>query len=130
MRIELPYDEILSDAEAAGDYHEFTPDRLREMLERFDQIIPRAYYNEGNPNNGERAYKLAIGREGSMVVYLNLQSLWSSENGYEAIQAVSENSDELERIARQIGKADEFDITHRKDAAGYYDEVEIRIWWD
>jgi len=130
MRIELPYEEILNVAEAADGYNEFTYDRLREMLEHFDQIIPRAYYNEGNPNNGERAYKLAVGREGSMVVYMNLKGLWSSGGGQEAIKAINENRDELEQAARQIGKADEFDISYRKDPAGHYEEAEIRIWWD
>lgn len=119
MLIKLPYDEILEAAKGVGGYNEFNPEDLEKMMVMFDEIIPRKYYNQGNPNNGMRAYDLSIGREGSMVLYYSIYDIHS-----EAVNTVKEKEARLKDIALGIGKADEFNI----EEEGNW--TKIRIWWD
>jgi hypothetical protein len=44
---------------------------LATFLRKLDKIIPRAYYNPRNPNNGRLDYELRFGRENSPVLYID-----------------------------------------------------------
>lgn len=70
FRIELPYDTAIAFIRRIGTYKQFEAGRVIDALERADQLIPRANYGPGNPNNGNRDYKISLGREGSPVIYL------------------------------------------------------------
>lgn len=134
FRVQLPYEEILNVAEAANGYNNFNTSVLREMLKKFDEIIPVQFYNEGNPNNGNRLYRLSIGREGSMVIYLNMSGYINCGRDLEVIKLIQEKEKELEMIAYNIGKADEFSIEVEETGGGVNSikvtSLEMRIWWD
>ena len=120
MLIELPYQEVIEAAKAIGDYNEFNAHDLEKMMSMIDAIIPRKYYNEGNPNNGNRDYKISIGREGSMVLYYSIYKLYSEGT----IKTIKRREEELKTIAEGVGKADEFNVYEEDNY------LKIRIWWD
>ena len=127
MRIQLPYEEVLNMA-SVDEYNNFNVDRLKLILDKIDSLIPTTYYNENNPNNGRRLYTLSIGREGSMVVYLNLSGFSSSDGSREAIRIIREKVQELEIYAREKALVDEFSIDYNSNEYG--EELELRLWWD
>ena len=127
MRIQLPYEEVLNMA-SIDEYNNFNVDRLKLILDKIDSLIPTTYYNENNPNNGRRLYTLSIGREGSMVVYLNLSGFSISDGSREAIKIIREKVQELEIYAREKALVDEFSIDYNSNEYG--EELELRLWWD
>ena len=123
FRIEMEYDVVCQFIRRIGQYNDFRAETVLEALDRIDRRIPRSFYGEGNPNNGQRSYTLSVGREGSPVLYLERYE-WDHENRL--------SDDELHAICREMqvsGHADEadFEVTptlscHRK--------VTFRFWWD
>ncbi len=125
---ELGYENAVEYIRAIGSYNEFEANKVIEMLDEIDELIPRAYYNEGNPNNGKRNYSIRVGRESSPVMYIVLYS-WKSTDGIEQIKELEAKEHEFEQIALKIGLADEFFMSHKESHYGYYG-LEMRIWWD
>jgi len=132
MRIKLSYDEIINVVDVIGGYNEFVYESVKLMMEQIDALIPRAYYNENNPNNGTRAYEMSIGREGSMVIYYNLHSYNDIDNKTNIVAKVRAMEKEIKKKAHETGLADECDMTCENDDRAFekFEELGIRIWWD
>src|SRR5947208_3109823 len=61
FRIEMDYDAAMQFIRRIGGYNQFEPEDVINALECIDRLLPRAYFNEGNGNNGMRRYKLSVG---------------------------------------------------------------------
>ena len=117
FRIQMNYDTAIQFIRRIGGYNEFDPEIVITALECVDRMIPRKFYNEGNPNNGERRYHISVGREGSPVIYLDLYE-WDGERLQDATM----------KCIR-----DEMEVTGLADEADYWREgskVSFRFWWD
>lgn len=126
FRIEMPFDQASRFLHRIGQYNEFEAARVLDALERVDALIPRKFFGEGNRNNGERAYTLSLGREGSPVLYLELYE-WGWCKG----PALSD--DAIEAICREmelIGKADEATCDRQIISCNNGRKVTFRFWWD
>jgi hypothetical protein len=126
-RINLPFDEIKKYIRQVEGYNDFEWRRVYEVLDQFDALIPRQYYNEGNPNNGKRLYDLYFGREGSPVLYLIVTSFGKDKES-EAIRLILENQRNFEAIASKTGCADEFSVDIND--TDFHTELVMRLWWD
>lgn len=122
FRIDMEFDDICQFIRRIGGYNEFEAATVLEALERVDQLIPKKFYNAGNPNNGERSYTLSIGREGSPILHLTRYE-WgvNSPLDDETMKAVC-------REMELIGKADQSDFEVFDLGAGR--KVTFRFWWD
>ena len=106
--------------DAIGCYNGFKPSTVKTMLHCIDEIIPRKQYNEGNPNNGLRDYKVTIGRESSPCIYI------VTGKSLDVIHTTV-----MEQIAMDC-KADEF--SHKTEETNVFGfkrtSTTIRIWFD
>jgi hypothetical protein len=117
FRIEMSFERAWQFLRRIESYNEFHAANVLDALERVDTLIPKKYYGEGNPNNGERSYAISVGREGSPVIYLDRYA-WRQE-------AIPDATCKL--ICREmelIGKADEAD--HWTEG----NRLTFRFWWD
>ncbi len=97
-------------------YNNFDADAVLTALDIIDRLIPRQNYGEGNPNTGQRDYRLSVGREGSPVIYLDR---WQFRD------ELSEDRMQLICCKMQaLALADEADYT----VEGRH--VQFRFWWD
>jgi hypothetical protein len=116
--------------EAIGDYNEYNPERVMNMLKEFDKLAPKKHYETHNPNEGSRVWDIRLGREGSCVLYIHWYDFgWSNYDKDAMRDAVTT----LETIAINEAKADEFDYQDKTLEAGISAEAhehEIRMWWD
>ena len=105
--IEMSFDEACQFIRRIEEYNEFQADYVLTALENIDRLIPRKYYGEGNPNNGQRSYSISVGREGSPVIYLERYE-WDKEDGLteETITAIC-------REMELIGRADDAGLRNR-----------------
>lgn len=98
-------------------YNEFDAERINEALDQ--HASKKAYYNEGNPNNGKDKYTFTVGREGSPVMYVELYAANDEE--------VKEFKSAMEYLSRKA-LADEFSIKEDKFAGSTM--LQARLWWD
>jgi hypothetical protein len=125
FRIELPYDTAIGFIRRIDTYNEFEAGRVIDALERADQLIPRMNYGPGNPNNGNRDYKISVGREGSPVIYLE-----RFEYGTKAPIAEKSMKDICEEM-KIWAEADEADYeVHEYTFCGPSRKITFRFWWD
>jgi hypothetical protein len=123
FRIELPYEVALRFIERIGMYNEFEAATVLDALARVDRLIPRSAFGAGNPNNGNRDYKIEVGREGSPVIYLQ-RFEWITE------YPLTEDQMKAACLEMQLcGKADEatYEITN---CGGHARRITFRFWWD
>jgi hypothetical protein len=127
--IEMEYDVAVQFIKRIGGYNEFTPPKVLKALEEIDEIIPRAQYGEGNPNNGSRDYKIRVGREGSPVIYITRYEL--HRFGSPAMALDGEKVRLIEAAMKTEGAADEADTEITDHTAhGMGKSYEFRFWWD
>ena len=125
FRIELPYDTAVGFLRRIDKYNEFEAGRVIEALEHIDQLIPRMNGGPGNPNNGNRDYRIAIGREGSPVIYLERRE-------YATKCPIAEKS--MKDICEEMklwASAD--DATYQVEeftSFGKTRNITFRFWWD
>jgi hypothetical protein len=123
FKIEMPYDAAVQFIRRIGTYNDFEPETVIETLGRVDSLIPRRFYNEGNPNNGERRYDISVGREGSPVVYLEYFEWRDSQRLDEGTMQAICGEMELH------GMADE--ATYKiETSSNQARNVTFRFWWD
>jgi hypothetical protein len=124
FRIELPYDTALAFIRAIDQYNEFHWTTVTDALERIDGLIPRRRYQQGNPNNGKRDYRISVGREGSPVIYLER---------YEFFDTPRLDTASMKAICREmelIASADD-STYHIEDTALLQGrKIQFRFWWD
>ena len=123
FRIELPYEVALRFIERIGLYNEFEAPTVLDALERVDRLIPRCAFGEGNPNNGNRDYKIEVGREGSPVIYLQ-RFEWLTEF------PLTEDQMKAACLEMQLnGKADEatYEVINCDSQTR---RITFRFWWD
>lgn len=124
FQIELAFDETLAFIRRINQYNDFHWSRVLDALDRVDQRIPRRQYGAGNPNNGQRDYRLRIGREGSPVLYLDRLEVGHKVPMTDiAIKAIC---DEMQLI----GKADEADASIEPLSFAQGRNITFRFWWD
>lgn len=89
---------------------------------KFDKIITYCnqftkYYNENNPNNHSKRYTAKFGREGSPVMYIEIDL------------KDKEEAEQVEKDLKEISKADECWLESVKNS--YFGvRAVFRIWWD
>ena len=124
FRIEMPYEDAYQFIRRIDQYNEFESGTVLDALESIDRLIPRKFYGEGNPNNGERAYNIALGREGSPVIYLELYE-------WDATERLSD--DLLKLICQEMelnGRADEANCEIHRTLGPDSRKLTFRFWWD
>jgi hypothetical protein len=122
FRIEMSYDRAVDFIREIDQYNCFQASTVLDALENVDRMIPRNWYDEGNPNNGLRSYTISVGREGSPVIYLDRWEFSSTPPLSEA--AMRTICLEMETIAH----ADEADYQVQTHCWGR--KIEFRFWWD
>ena len=131
-RMQLDFDQALDYIDAIESYNNFDACSVKAMLNAIDVIIPREYYNEGNPNNGNRAYKISIGRENSPVIYLDLiafrQAVPAFQTGYADLVAKIHAAAKIAYCDEFSHEYDEYRVTERQGPLSA--SLEIRMWWD
>jgi hypothetical protein len=123
FRIEMPHEDARQFIRRIDRYNDFEAETVLEALDRIDRLIPRKFYNEGNPNNGERSYTLTVGREGSPVIYLER---------YEWDHDIPLSDETLSSVCREMALsalADEADYEVTR-TIGTNRKITFRFWWD
>jgi len=118
FRIELPYETARDFLRQVGTYNAFSAEAVLAALDSIDALIPRMRFGEGNPNNGNRDYRISVGREGSPVIYLER---------YERDEGEKAGDVRSRLICREMR------TTASADEADYWvegDKVTFRFWWD
>ena len=123
FRIKMTYDAAMQFIRRIGTYNNFEAETVIETLAIVDSIIPRRFYNEGNPNNGERRYDVSVGREGSPVVYLECFEWLDRERLDEPTMKAICGEMELHGLADEASyEIEEHSIQSRS--------ITFRFWWD
>jgi hypothetical protein len=113
---------------AIGQANEFYPNKVLSMVQKIDKIIPLAYYNENNPNNGSRLWTMEIGRESSAVIYIHIKTRQLNKDRIDPQKIPAIISDCMD--AAKKAKADEISYETDKSEDNYYETITIRFWWD
>ena len=124
FRIELPFEQAQTFIRRIDQYNEFNAPQVLDALDRIDGLIPRKQYGPGNPNNGQRDYRISVGREGSPVIYLErfefFDTPWLDTATMNAICLEMELTASADESHHHI--EDSIFLKGRK--------VEFRFWWD
>ena len=92
---------------------------LRKLLE----MLPKTYYNENNPNNGDYLIN-QVTLKGDDTILLRGVKIVKEET--------KEDIEKIKRLVTTIGKnmkADEYSV--KSEFYGYnMQEIKIRLWWD
>lgn len=124
FEIELDFDATRAFIRRINQYNDFHWTHVLDALDDVDRLIPRRQYAPGNPNNGQRDYRLRIGRDGSPVLYIERLEVGNkvplSDRSIKAI------CDDMERI----GKADEADASIEPLSFADGRRITFRFWWD
>lgn len=112
-------------------YNEFNPARVEAGIEEINNLVPPMNFGETspgfpNPNNGKPHHKFCIGREGSMVLYLDLDKFYMPKDfDYTLLE------NQLASVAKFM-KADEYWTTVNTESSGRYSlgNFTYRFWWD
>jgi hypothetical protein len=127
FRIELPFPDAMDFIRQIGPYNDFHPEAVIQAMNAVDRIIPRTQYPTDDPCNGERNYRLSVGREESPVIYIDRSELPIQR------QAVAPLSDaDIRAICRAmefLGRADEA-YPKVYDFGNGYRSIQFRFWWD
>jgi len=127
FRVELPFSDALDFIRQIGPYNDFDPETVIEALEHVDRAIPRTQYPTDHPNNGQRNYRLSVGREGSPVIYLERSEFAFLQHAVAPLTDAAIN-----RICKEMelcGRADEayHEVHESRDGSR---TIEFRFWWD
>ena len=119
FKVEVSLKELNEILKSFKPYNEI-PEQMVNIVHKFIQKIPSAYYNENNPNNGSYCHvRCFIGNESSLVIYFDVQ-----------VQPTKLSKEEVKSNLQRLGNnfnADEITFKERK---GYYTFIEARLWWD
>lgn len=124
FRIDMSYPEAQAFIRRIDQYNEFEAGSVLDALDEIDRLLPKRYFNPGNPNNGGRSFKISVGREGSPVIYIEMYE-------YEEFDALTE--DTLKAVCQEmtvIGRADESDYEVEPLGGFGGRKITFRFWWD
>lgn len=133
-RLELDWDIARAFIERIAAYNDFDAKNVLHALDLVDQIIPRMHYDalvdgQVNPNNGRRAFRISVGREGSPVIYIDLYELHRFDSP--KYPMTPEMVEKIKTIMTSVGVADESDCTVEDlTAHNMGKSYEFRFWWD
>lgn len=111
-------------------YNEFNPARVEAGIGEINNLVPPMNFGETspgfpNPNNGKPHHEYRIGREYSMVLYVDILKTYMPKDF-----CYSQLSNQLAMVAKFM-RADEFDVIkdspHSERNPG---EFIYRFWWD
>lgn len=131
FRPDYAMEDIHTYINAIGSYNEFNTEKVLTMIDKIDSLIPRAYYSETNPNNGNRLWTMDIGREYSPVIYITIEVKSLGEDSFnpDIVPIIITEGEALAKEAR----ADEISHEIHESEAGtryHYKCLEFRFWWD
>ena len=99
-------------------------EQISGTIEKFYNELPKVYYNEGNPNNGNNVFDKIILHNDD---YIFLQGNCLMKNSLSSIQEKFVKS-LVEEYGREI-KADTYEFNIEKVGFGLI-EYTIKFWWD
>ena len=123
FRIELDYDAARRFLRRIDRYNDFDGRQVLDALDEIDRLIPRQHYGPGNPNNGQRKYRVSVGREGSPVLYLDWYE-WRDDD-----RLSEDTAHQICDAMLLIGHADEAGFLP-ETSASCSRKVTFRFWWD
>jgi hypothetical protein len=101
------------------DYNDYSSANAARLVEAVNAAIPPMQFGEGNPNNGHSHHHFKVGRESSMVLYLEVSKGYLPKDfDYKALTHRLEAEGAL-------ALADEADVVE-DEPSGYV----FRWWWD
>jgi len=103
-----------------GQWNDYNGTVVADTIEIIFEMLPRVYYNEGNPNNGNRNFKSVNIHSDSLITLSMYGTL--SEDEIAIVKRIIDTYG-------QLMKADERTLTI-DDKCGQYKEYTIRFWWD
>jgi hypothetical protein len=118
IKIKMDPSEMQAFCKTDFDYNGYNNARIGEMCEIIDYITPKMNYAPGNPNNGLMHHNYHIGRENSMVLYIDIVKAYAKGYDWE------EYDQWLESLAKEY-QADEFYAIENNEHSFVY-----RMWWD
>ena len=113
----LKEQQALKIVELIGGYNEFSPYEFRKLLDYCNNNFIK-YYGERNGNNYKKDYNIKLGRECSIVFYLDFTAKTEEE--------IKEHKDAL----KELLKADEVNIIYCKKTILNTYATTIRFWYD
>jgi len=127
FRVQLPYSDAIEFIRLIGDYNNFQPGTVTDALERIDWLIPRTHHATDHPDNGQRNYRLSVGREGSPVIYIERYEFGFLE---QSVHRLSEAT--MQTICQEMelcALADEASVDV-VELSGGSRKITFRFWWD
>lgn len=131
FRPDYSMEKIQEYIKAIGRYNAFEACRVLDMIDKIDSIIPEVYHGENNPNNGNRLWKIDIGREYSPVIYINIEvKALGKDRIHPDLQPIIIN--ECKAAARKAAADEISHEIHEMDIGKryHYKSIELRFWWD
>ncbi len=116
-------DSIVELIASMQDFNEKKNKEVARGIRRLIELLPKTYYNENNPNNGDYLIN-QITLRGDDTILLRGVKIRKEET--------KEDFEKIKRLVDSIGKdinADE----HRTTSEDYgynMQEIKIRLWWD
>lgn len=102
-------------------YNDFDSDLIKPRANEF--LNKQAFYNDGNPNNGNDLFTFDIAREGSPALYVSVSQYTLSVVNVDGRKyGISEFKADMKAFA-EAAKSDEFDIEQSH-------QLTARFWWD
>ena len=119
-------DQVASLIRSMGGFNEKDGNKVGNGFKAFFKSLPRVYYGEGNPNNGNPLFDEVI-LHGDDYIFLQAR-------GFEKNMSQC-NWDAVRELVKETGKrwkADVADILVEKPEGSVYDLVTytIKFWWD
>lgn len=102
--------------ESIGGYNNFNIDVFKKLLRYLNDNFTK-YYGEGNPNNYQKDYTIKLGRESSMVLYIDL-NVKDEEQG--------------QKVLARLEKSFNADEITEEYSCGWGNNIhkQYRLWWD
>lgn len=103
-------------------WNDYNPDTVAMTLQMIYEALPKIYYNEGNPNNGNYIFEIITIHSGSLITL-------APSLGYNLTDEDRESVNEIIHRYGRLMKADEISLEEQHNDY-MSDSLQIRFWWD